>query len=140
MLKESLVGTPQWLPAGAISTGFEKMKLSLVLGFSLASVIATAALADHQSLDAALGGALGGGAGAFVGNEIGGRSGAIVGGGLGGAAGAAVTTNSRRSAPQVDRKRRYRASEYDEAPSRHRRQFCPPGQAKKGNCYRVGVS
>ena len=88
--------------------------------------IAAPTFAGNQSVDAALGGAVGGGLGALVGNEIGGRNGAIVGGALGGAAGAAVATED-----QHKRSSRY-ARPYGYVPPGH---FCPPGQAKKGRCW-----
>ena len=96
----------------------------LVLFGCLAAAAPTPA--GSQSIDAALGGAVGGGLGALVGNEVGGRNGAIVGGALGGAAGAAVTT-------QDQHKRTYGyARPYGPVPPGH---FCPPGQAKKGRCW-----
>lgn len=96
----------------------------------LAVALAAPAYAG-DTLDAAIGGGLGGAAGAAVGNEIGGRQGAIVGGAVGAAAGAAITTDSDRD---YDRRRRY--VEYPDYDSGHRHggHFCPPGQAKKGNC------
>ena len=61
---------------------------ALVLGLGLA-MTAGAALAD-DTLENAIGGGLGGAAGAAIGNEVGGQTGAIVGGGVGGAGGAVV--------------------------------------------------
>ena len=103
------------------------MSLSKPLVMVVCLTISTAALADSQSVDAALGGALGGGLGALVGNEVGGRNGAIVGGALGAAAGAAVATDDyphRSHGYLAPRAYRYGAPYY----------HCPPGQAKKGRC------
>jgi hypothetical protein len=97
----------------------------LVIGAALL-VGGSAAVAD-ESLDAAVGGALGGGLGALVGNELGGRDGAIVGGALGAAAGAAVTTDDDRDYRYAPR---YEDRYYQGPPAR----FCPPGHAKKGWC------
>ncbi len=84
-----------------------------------------------DTLDAAIGGGLGGAAGAAVGNEIGGRQGAIIGGAVGAAAGTAITTDGDRD---YDR-RHVEYPHYDDGGHRHRHgHFCPPGQAKKGNC------
>ncbi len=82
-----------------------------------------------DTLDAAIGGGLGGAAGAAVGNEIGGRQGAIIGGAVGAAAGTAVTTDGHRD---YDRRRYVEYPNYDGG--HHHGHFCPPGQAKKGNC------
>jgi hypothetical protein len=99
-----------------------------------ATLCGAPALAGSDSLDTALGEALGGGLGAYVGSEVGGRQGAVIGGALGGATGAAVTTTCSRE-PDYGR--------YDSRPRHHRHHhhhrpppgyFCPPGQAKKGNC------
>lgn len=98
------------------------MKLIYVV-FGLLLSSTTALAADSSTLDAAVGGAIGGAIGAAVGNEVGGREGAIIGGGIGGAAGAAVSTNDNDSG----RHRSY-------VEPRHSHGFCPPGQAKKGNC------
>lgn len=97
------------------------MKLSyLLLGLTLCSFNA---IADESStVDAAIGAAIGAAVGAAVGNEVGGKEGAVLGGGIGGATGAAVATDSEPSS----------AKAYIE-PS-HSQKFCPPGQAKKGNC------
>jgi hypothetical protein len=113
-----------------------KRHLAIVISVTMTSLSWSSAMADNQSLDAALGGALGGGLGALVGNEIGGRSGAIVGGGLGAAAGAAVTTREERRdpPPRVYRDRGYWAPDYYDGPPGSPGRFCPPGQAKKGRC------
>lgn len=95
----------------------------LVLGLALSSSIAIAD-GGSSTVDAAIGGAVGGAIGAAVGNEVGGREGAIIGGGIGGAAGAAVSTSDDNDSG------RHRS--YVEPPHSHG--FCPPGQAKKGNC------
>jgi len=94
----------------------------VVFGLLLSST--TAFAAGSSTFDAAVGGAIGGAIGAAVGNEIGGREGAIIGGGIGGAAGAAVSTSDNNDS---GRHRSY-------VEPRHSHGFCPPGQAKKGNC------
>lgn len=94
----------------------------------LALVLAAPAYAG-DTLDAAIGGGLGGAAGAAVGNEIGGRQGAIIGGAVGAAAGTAITTDGDR-----DHRRRHVEYPAYDGGHRHGGNFCPPGQAKKGNC------
>jgi hypothetical protein len=106
--------------------------LSLML---LTLTLATAVAAEDSSGRAAVGGGLGGAAGAYVGSELGGRSGAIVGSAIGAATGTAIATDGQktrervvvREAPPVPSQRYY----YHEP---HREHFCPPGQAKKGRC------
>lgn len=90
-------------------------------------VAAAPTLAGSQSVDAAVGGAVGGGLGALVGNEIGGRNGAIVGGALGAATGAAIATDDDRR-----RSYGYRRPTYGYAPQR---KHCPPGLAMQGRCW-----
>lgn len=107
------------------------MKKHLSRYIALLAVALAAPVYASDTLDAAIGGGLGGAAGAAVGNEIGGRQGAIIGGAVGAAAGAAITTDRDRD---YDRRRRYvEYPDYDSG-HRHRGHFCPPGQAKKGNC------
>jgi outer membrane lipoprotein SlyB len=114
----------------------------LVAAFALVTFQATA---DNSTLDAAIGGAIGGGAGAAIGNEVGGRDGAIIGGALGGAVGAAVNTDDDDHRHSSNRKARYddghdhyyRGHHHRHEHHRHeyhKTHFCPPGQAKKGNC------
>ncbi len=95
-----------------------------LLGLALAAPVYAG-----DTLDAAIGGGLGGAAGAAVGNEIGGRQGAIIGGAVGAAAGTAITTDGDHG---HDHHRRY--VEYPDYGGHHHGHFCPPGQAKKGNC------
>lgn len=99
------------------------MKLTHILFvFAFSSSIA---MADGSStIDAAIGGAIGGAIGAAVGNEVAGRDGAIIGGGLGGATGAAVATHDDND----------HGSHRTYVEPRSSQGFCPPGQAKKGNC------
>ena len=103
-----------------------RISQSLVLIGCLTAAAPT--LAGSQSVDAALGGAVGGGLGALVGNEVGGRSGAIVGGALGAATGAAIATDN-------DQRRSYGYGRpsygYGGPPRRH----CPPGLAMQGRCW-----
>lgn len=100
------------------------MKISYLL--VVIALFSFKANADDSTLDAAIGGAVGGAIGAAVGNEVGGREGAIIGGGIGGATGAAVATDGELDHHDGS------AKVYVE-PS-HSQKFCPPGQAKKGNC------
>lgn len=81
--------------------------------------------ADDSTIDAAIGGGIGGAIGAAIGNEVGGKQGAIIGGGIGGASGAAIAVDGEVSGHDHNKV-------YVE-PS-HNHNFCPPGQAKKGNC------
>ncbi len=82
---------------------------------------ATAAVADEQSVRAAVGGGLAGALGGYLGSELGGRSGAIVGSGLAAALGSAVATDGfddaryyrGRDDRYEDRKRRYRRDRDD---------------------------
>lgn len=103
--------------------------LPMMLALAAAEVVA-----GSSSMDAAIGGGIGGATGAVIGNEVGGRDGAIVGGALGAAVGAAVATDrdGHRSQPVSHRYREDVHYHYYE-PSGHSR-FCPPGQAKKGRC------
>ncbi|HCO42618.1 MAG TPA: hypothetical protein DCZ11_04205 [Gammaproteobacteria bacterium] len=97
--------------------------------FALLTVVAVGGVQASDTVDAAIGGGLGGAAGAAIGNEVGGRDGAIIGGAVGAAAGAAIAT---------DRDRDHHGHRYVEYPRYGGRyphgHFCPPGQAKKGNC------
>jgi hypothetical protein len=100
-----------------------------LLGLALAAPVFAG-----DTLDAAIGGGLGGAAGAAIGNEVGGRNGAIVGGAVGGAVGTAITTD--RDGHHHDGRRYVEYPDYDDdyGHYHHRGHFCPPGQAKKGNC------
>ena len=74
------------------------------------TAIAFNAAADSSTLDAAIGGGIGGAAGAVIGNDVGGRNGAIIGGAIGGAAGAAITTDDKEHSsrkPEVIRHKQY---------------------------------
>ena len=96
---------------------------------ALLGMTITAPAFAGDTLDAAIGGGLGGAAGAALGNEVGGRNGAIVGGAVGGAVGTAITTRDDHH----DGRRYVDRSDYDDD-HHHRGHFCPPGQARKGNC------
>ena len=63
--------------------------------------ILAACTSDGQIRSDALGGAIGGGAGAAIGSEIGGRKGAIIGGAIGGATGAVIVSNRETSTVKV---------------------------------------
>ncbi len=85
----------------------------------------------------AIGGGLGGAAGAVIGEAVGGREGAIIGGALGGGVGAAAGYDNERDGRRVRDGRRYeeRGDYYEDYRRRPRgSDFCPPGQAKKGRC------
>lgn len=73
------------------------------------ALTATAAVADDQSVRAAVGGGLAGAVGGYLGSELGGRSGAILGSGLGAALGSAVATE-RYGAGRYDDDRKHRQS------------------------------
>lgn len=102
------------------------IKRSAMTALATTLLVAPAAFADHEadSTDAAIGGGLGGAAGAVLGNEVGGRNGAILGGALGAAGGAAITTDDDHG----DR------HHYDRHDHHGRGNFCPPGLAKQGRC------
>lgn len=107
------------------------MKLHyLAMGFAL---VVSQAGADSSAVDAAIGGGLGGATGAVIGNEIGGRDGAIVGGALGAAVGTAITTDDSSNHSKPASHYYQRDVRYIDGPPTYNR-FCPPGQAKKGNC------
>jgi hypothetical protein len=103
-------------------------RLSLIM---LTLTLATTALADDESLRAAVGGGVGGAAGAYVGSELAGRNGAIVGGALGAATGAAVATEGSDA---DERSARHDTRGHHHPHGGHPGRFCPPGQAKKGRC------
>ena len=86
-----------------------------------------------STLDAAIGGGIGGATGAAIGNELGGREGAILGGALGGATGAAIATDDNKNERNYDRSSA--GNDYSApASSNNKGSFCPPGQRKKGRC------
>lgn len=84
--------------------------------------------ADSDTLDAAVGGGIGGAIGAAVGNEVGGKDGAMIGGAIGAAAGVGVNVDEEQDHGHNAPRRAYIED------GRHNAHFCPPGQAKKGNC------
>ena len=108
--------------------------LVLALLWALSSV----AMCGNLATDAAIGGGLGGALGGAIGAQVGGKQGAVIGAGLGAAAGASL--NTQRSpegrSPYRNDYERYSDDDDDHHGNRHRkhRDFCPPGQAKKGNC------
>lgn len=74
-----------------------KTKNSIALALCSSLLIAAGTAQAHdRSLDAMLGGVIGGGTGAIIGQQIGGRDGAIIGGALGAATGVAITTERRQ--------------------------------------------
>lgn len=107
------------------------MRTFWALAFFGWTAVAGPALADSQSVDAAIGGAVGGGLGALIGNELTGRNGAILGGALGAAAGAAVATEDEGPRYRT-RDDGYERSYYYHPPGPGG--FCPPGLAKQGRC------
>lgn len=106
-----------------------KLNKTMLLGALLATTLlaAPAYALDDESVEAAVGGGLGGAIGAVIGNELGGESGAILGGALGAAGGAALTVDGD-------------GWDGDGWNGNHRgrsgwgRNHCPPGHAKKGWC------
>lgn len=102
------------------------MKFTIILlSFGLFS--ATILADDSSTLDAAVGGGIGGAIGAAVGNEVGGKDGAMIGGAVGAATGVAVNTDE-----EGHRNYSHHGEVYID--DHHGGHFCPPGQAKKGNC------
>jgi hypothetical protein len=106
------------------------MKSTTLIISMILATIPLCGIAADGTLDAAIGGGVGGAIGAAVGNEVGGKDGAIVGGAIGGAAGAAITTDGD------DHDHHHRGDDRDQyhTVSHGHGKFCPPGQAKKGNC------
>ena len=95
-------------------------------------LISTQSLAG-STLDAAIGGGIGGATGAAIGNELGGREGAIIGGALGGATGAAIATDNDKNESNYNRQPA--GNSYSQPTSNNNQgSFCPPGQRKKGRC------
>lgn len=92
------------------------------------ALFSTPLLADNSTLDAAVGGGIGGAIGAAVGNEVGGKDGAMIGGAVGAAAGVAVNVDDD------DGRHHDSGRVYIDDGHSHGGHFCPPGQAKKGNC------
>lgn len=115
-----------------LNQGIYIMNMKSLLVFLSLSAASLGAVADDTA-DAALGGGIGGAIGAAIGNEVSGRDGAILGGAVGAATGAAITTKDHREHDRDYDRRRY---DYDDRGShpKSRGHFCPPGQAKKGNC------
>ncbi|HEX5513836.1 MAG TPA: hypothetical protein VFY81_05530 [Gammaproteobacteria bacterium] len=104
---------------------------NLLCAALLLAMSSTVALADKNTVDAAIGGAIGGALGAAVGNEIGGRDGAIVGGAIGGAAGAAIATDSNSQPVRTQTIRTQTVHTHVIAEPRPVRSL-PPGLAKQG--------
>lgn len=106
---------------------FQRMLVCLTL-FSAASLVQ----ADNLTLDAAVGGGIGGALGGAAGAELGGRDGAI----LGSAAGAAIGTTLNTQGDYPEKRESHRRVIEVEPLPRYREpsRFCPPGQAKKGRC------
>lgn len=122
-------------PSAPLEThrGMTTMKRNLrLLGIAVVALVYGAqAPAQSATAEAAIGGALGGATGAVIGQQVGGREGAILGGAVGAAAGTAIA---------VDKDDGHRhevgipAPAIIVAPPARGGGFCPPGQAKKGNC------
>lgn len=101
--------------------------------FSIPLLLISSQCFADSTLDAAIGGGLGGATGAAIGNELGGREGAILGGALGGATGAAIATDNGKYERNNDRQPASN-SESQSATGNNQGSFCPPGQRKKGRC------
>lgn len=109
-----------------------KSKVGLVV---CALVLTTNPAWGGDTLDAAVGGAVGGAIGAAVGEAVGGRDGAIIGAGVGAAAGVAITAGAKDGGHHHHGARSHgHQGCYRHAGHHHGGHFCPPGQAKKGNC------
>jgi len=105
--------------------------------FLLMALITSTANAGNSTLEAAIGGGIGGASGAAIGNEVGGREGAIVRGALGAAVGTTVTTDSEQhhsESHQVTPPREYEHHERAHSEDHPSYRFCLPGQRKKGQC------
>jgi hypothetical protein len=107
------------------------MKYSMKASIVALVLLGGAGLVSAQDgvAEAAIGGALGGATGAVIGQQVGGRQGAIIGGAIGGAAGTAIAVDR-----DGDHSRGVQVPAVIVAPPAGRGSFCPPGQAKKGNC------
>ena len=94
-----------------------------------ALVVLSAGQAVHagDKVEAAVGGAAGGAIGAVIGDELGDRNGAIIGAAAGAAIGAAIATSDDDHADKT-------ATVVVVEKSHTDKNFCPPGQAKKGRC------
>lgn len=104
------------------------MKIARICVLAALPLVIQAAYAGDLTRDAALGGGLGG----AIGAELGGRNGAVIGAGVGAVTGAAIGTSGKTNAPRVEP---YFEDDHDRhGHRRHGSGFCPPGQAKKGNC------
>ena len=105
---------------------------------SVLSLFASTASCGNLTTDAAIGGGLGGAIGGALGAQVGGKQGAVLGAGLGAAAGASLNTKQDTVARPANRGRVTGYSDDDDDRYRNshhkQRDFCPPGQAKKGNC------
>jgi hypothetical protein len=126
-----------WRQLATFIPGTSKMKILRVAILAALPALSLSAIAGDLTTDAAIGGALGGAVGGAVGAEVGGRQGAIVGAGVGAAAGTAINTKGyqeprRRDYDDREYRRHHHDDDYDD--DHHRGHFCPPGQAKKGNC------
>ena len=116
-----------------LNHGIYIMKMRSLLVFLSLSATSLGTFADDTA-DAALGGGIGGAIGAAIGNEVGGRDGAILGGAIGAATGTAITTRDHDREYYRDHDRRRHDYDDHRAYQKSRGHFCPPGQAKKGNC------
>lgn len=119
------------LKKGRVST-MKRNNVGLIGIAVLGLMYCAQALAQSATTEAAIGGAIGGATGAVIGQQVGGREGAILGGAVGAAAGTAIA---------VDRDDGHRHEAGIPAPAvivapppARGGGFCPPGQAKKGNC------
>ncbi len=99
-----------------------------------ALVVLSLATTAHAGGSTAIGGAVGGAAGAVIGEAVGGREGAIIGGAIGGGVGAAAGYDNERDDRRYRERERYEERRYYYEGDRRRGDFCPPGQAKKGRC------
>lgn len=106
------------------------------IGMTVATIALLAgcglAVAQDATTEAAIGGALGGATGAVIGQQVGGRNGAILGGAIGGAAGTAIAVD--KDGDSHHHTVGNQGPAIIVAPPGGRGSFCPPGQAKKGNC------
>lgn len=117
-----------------------RKKLTVMIASScLTALFALPVMADDLTKDAIIGGAVGGALGGAIGAQTGDRNTAILGSAVGAAVGTAVATDGDDEARHS--RENYQDDHYyhdDHGGKQYKNKsaagFCPPGQAKKGNC------
>jgi hypothetical protein len=101
------------------------------LWFLALIISGSAAYADNDKLEAAIGGGVGGAVGAVIGEELGDKKGAVIGAGVGAAVGAAIAVDDDDHHDHGDHSADgAKLAGHGHPAYRH----CPPGQAKKNRC------